>query len=335
MSNWRNKLCSTKDVKILETESDDEKTPKMNLDMYVKAHSYFKDKTALTEIRTDISGRFGYLEYFIHSKGDVPRDHPDDYCCRLIKHELYDDLMTIMLAISLERNKYASEWKCSNKIDITNFSNEIEIREWIISGRCKKCQEHAFVSKSLKEHQGCVLYDDFVCHNIQGKSPNVSYDLFYTYLTRISKKEQLEICNNRSCPCIPKNLSPENEFKININFDKEDSDNAEEEEEIEEKNNNIKKRSHKKTEPKDKPKHKSKDKSKNRSQKNIDKNDPCFCGSNKKYKNCCLNNKPPAKSLDQAIISNHMLKQADLVDPENETIKGFMNNDEGIYKLKL
>jgi len=341
MGDWREKLCSTKNVKILESESsssEEHKNQKINLEKYEKAHRYFKNKTALTEVRSDISSRFGYLEYFIHTKGNIPRDDPDDYCCKIIENETFDELMTIVLSVSFDRNKYSNQWKCSNKIDITNFTNEIEIREWVISGRCKICQDHAFTSKSLKEHQGNIIYDSFICHGIQGKPPNISYDLFYTYLTRISKIEQLEMCNDKSCLCIPKVILPENVFKINIIFDKD-------------------------PDAKKENKHKKKLKKKY-----------CYCGSKKRMDKCCglqpdpvsselflgsaqsslANDKPKdsklfnkkstrahpeeisqmKNSLAQASISNHILKQMDIVKPNNNNDE-FMSNVDNIFKINV
>lgn len=309
MSNWRDKLYSTKDVKILESESSsEEKVIKINLDKYKKAHQYFKNKTALTEIRSDISGRFGYLEYFLHLKGNVSRDSPDDYCSKIILNETFEELMTIIVSVTFDRNKYAKEWDCCNTIDITNFDNEIEIREWIISGRCKKCQDHAFTSRSLKELQGTIVYDNFICHGVQGKPPNVSYDLFYTYVTRISRMEQLEMCNNKKCSCMPKVFLPENEFKINVVFDQEDN-----------------------LEKKEKPK--------------VKRNDLCPCGSNKKYKKCCyLNNTnemtgtSPDTHLEQtqATIANHMLRQNDMVKPKNNANPSTTNkNSQSVYKVTV
>jgi hypothetical protein len=340
MENWRDKLCSTKNVKILEDQSDDSDEKGIDLEMYEKAHAYFFDQNVLTEIRLDISGRFGYLEYFMHKKGNISRSEPDDYCCKTVTQD-YDDLMIIIAATGLKRNKYAHEWNCENKIDITQFQNELELREWIISGRCRTCQHHAFKNKSLQPYQGNIIYDNFIAHNIQGKSSNISYDLFYTYITRITKIEQCEICNDRSCPCIPKNLKPEDEFKININVDK-----------IKEAGRNdlcecgsgkkYKKCCLEKSPKKEFPESVSQNKvSVKKLHKKQNRNDLCACGSGKKYKKCCLKNmdEKVINSLNnQAAITNHMLQQMQPAEADNgteNTIDNFMNTGEnGIFKIK-
>ena len=160
----------------------------------------------------------GHKEFFVYKKGRPSKNNTSDHdCCKLINEDISSQLMVYVGCTSLERNKYAHEWKCKQNIYLRDFKTIYQIKEWVISGRCITCQEHAFQSLKNMELRGNLVYDTFVVHNLQGKPENVSHDMFYTYITRIIREDQIRICANKNCACYPKNLDPKNEYHIIIN----------------------------------------------------------------------------------------------------------------------
>ncbi len=197
------------------------------LQIYDEAYSYFEVNPIFVELREDISNRFAYLGNFLEDVCEIlkrdpkrnvndiinKKDHKHNVSCCDITDNLDDMLLTIINACLYERQKYTHVWKCKKLVSMTDFTSIIQIKEWVISGRCIMCQTKAFNKSSSL--QGCILNDaSYECHKIHGRNPVDSYDLFYTYITRLINVKQLHICEDTSC-CFPKDKS--NLFSLNIN----------------------------------------------------------------------------------------------------------------------
>jgi hypothetical protein len=194
---------------------------KDKMQIYDDALTYFEDKSFITEVRSDISHRFSYLEYYISKDGLVhdkskkneksenkkeEKQLFDDHCCQPMLHSKKhnDNLTVIIYETSKKRNKYASEWKCNKTVSLSDFKSSDQVLEWLISGRCIQCQNYAFSKDS--QLKGQILFDTFICHNLHDKKPKNSYDLFYTYITRVFNDAQLLMCQDTIC-CYPKDKS--------------------------------------------------------------------------------------------------------------------------------
>jgi hypothetical protein len=217
------KRHSQKEFKNPSSESDnstedEQLSPEMKV--YTDAYNYFENEVNAVDTRNDIASRYSYLGYYIDHNGKVKtkkeQGTPDDHCCKLLVNDVTDNsLMMYIGAVSLERNKYAKLWGCTEKIFLKDFKTIEQIREWVISGRCIPCQEKAFALN--KKIYGELIRDIIICHNLHGNEPKNSYDLCYTYITRIINEDQMKICSDPACPCFPKDFTQDKVFNININ----------------------------------------------------------------------------------------------------------------------
>lgn len=186
----------------------DEHAISEKLKVHDAACSYFDTQPKVIELRADISNRLAYLSNFLDDDGTELDDSKSLKlkCCSIITNDFEDTLLTVINSCLYKRNKYR-DWKCDTYVSLHDFKTEMQVREWVISGRCLSCQNYAFTKgKSL---QGCILTDTYECHKI-----HINYDLFYTYLSRIINTEQLHICEDTSC-CYPKDKTKRMDLNIN------------------------------------------------------------------------------------------------------------------------
>lgn len=203
------KLSKSTDTKETKKIVIDEYTLPKELEIFDEAYTYFEETPVFLELRADIANRFAYLGNFLTDRGEESKSNL--LCCDN-EDNINDLLLTIINTCIYKRKKYVNTWDCKTHIFLKHFKTCTEIKEWVISGRCISCQKKAFNKNNSL--QGNILTKSYECHKVHGKKSVDSYDLFYTYVTRLININQLHFCEDTDC-CYPKDKS--NLFELNVN----------------------------------------------------------------------------------------------------------------------
>lgn len=189
-----------------------------NLKIYEDAVTYFnthKSIFSIMETRNDIVKRLAYIEYFIDLEGKTKES--DDYCCNIEYEDLIDNYLILLYAATVyQMRQHMGTWNCDKQIFLNKFKDTKQVIEWIISGRCLKCQKKSFEYKNVKDLQGKIIGENISCCYVKGYNPMMCYDIFFTYMTRVISEQQITICNDTKCPCYIEDKKHHHKFEIDL-----------------------------------------------------------------------------------------------------------------------